>query len=91
MYDLVEAISNSFVHRELLLDSTFVEERNQDGSVMVVAMTSKNEITQLTFIEEWSSTSAYEALEVCMDACEKLGQVMRACLKEDFVDDNKKD
>lgn len=88
MYDLVAAISGSFVGRELLLDSTSEEERTQDGSVMVAAMTSRKEITQVTFSGEWSSTSACEALEVSTDACEKLGPVMRACLKEDSVEDN---
>ncbi|CAM6098599.1 unnamed protein product [Calypogeia fissa] len=88
MYDLVGAISGSVVGRELLLDSTSEEERNQDGSVLVAAMTSRNEITQVAFTGEWSSTSANEALEICMDACKKLGDVMRACLKEDAAEKN---
>ncbi|KAJ7534311.1 hypothetical protein O6H91_13G089100 [Diphasiastrum complanatum] len=82
MYDLVCAMSASSVGRQLLLDSTYEEEKGEDGGLMIAHMTSRNEVTQLTVTGQWSSTRLSEALEVCLDACVKLGEVMRTCLKE---------
>ncbi|BFI28441.1 exosome complex component MTR3 [Marchantia polymorpha subsp. ruderalis] len=86
MHDIVAAISLSCVGKDLLLDPTYKEESQQDGSVFIALMTSRREITQVTFTGEWSSTKASEALELCCDACVKLGEVMRICLKEDAAE-----
>ncbi|KAL2643301.1 hypothetical protein R1flu_010888 [Riccia fluitans] len=86
MRDIVAAISLSCVGKNLLLDPTYKEETQEDGSVMVAIMTSRREITQVTLTGEWSSTKASEALELCSDACQKLGEsvflVPKVCIEE---------
>uniref|UniRef100_A0A0C9S3K0 TSA: Wollemia nobilis Ref_Wollemi_Transcript_28818_1014 transcribed RNA sequence n=1 Tax=Wollemia nobilis TaxID=56998 RepID=A0A0C9S3K0_9CONI len=86
MFDLVTAVSVSSIGRNLIIDPTSEEENCQDGGLMVACMPSRNEITQLTITGEWSSTKVSEALELCLDACSKLADIMRACLKEAAVE-----
>ncbi|XP_022752878.1 exosome complex component RRP41-like [Durio zibethinus] len=52
------------------------------GSLMLSCMPSCYEITQLTFTGEPSTAYINEAMQLCLDACNKLGRVMRSCLKE---------
>lgn len=82
MYDLVSAISLSCFEKTLVLDATLEEESSQDGSLMVACMTSRNEITQLSMSGEWSQPKLSEALNLCLDACNKLAELMRITLKE---------
>ncbi|KAH9542961.1 hypothetical protein CY35_13G037000 [Sphagnum magellanicum] len=85
MYDLVPAVSLSCTGSEVLLDASMEEEKWGDGGMIVAAMTSRNEITQLTMTGEWPSTKVSEALQLCLDACLKLAELMRSCLKEQVV------
>ncbi|KAA8544073.1 hypothetical protein F0562_021750 [Nyssa sinensis] len=55
---------------------------SQDGSLMITCMPSRNEVTQLTVTGEWSTPKIHEAMELCLDACSKLGKILRSCLKE---------
>jgi len=82
MYDMVPAISACCVGREVLLDPTLEEEKWSDGEMMVTYMASRKEVTQLTLTGEWPGTSASDALQLCLDACGKVADVMRLCLKE---------
>lgn len=82
MYDLVASVSVSCLGKNLVIDPISEEERYQDGSVMISCMPSRNEVTQLTVTGEWSTPKIHEAMELCLDACSKLGKIMRSCLKE---------
>ncbi|XP_052172154.1 exosome complex component RRP41-like [Diospyros lotus] len=82
MYDLVAAVSVSCLGKNLVIDPVLEEESYQDGSLMITCMPSRNEVTQLTVTGEWSTPKIHEAVELCLDACSKLGKIMRSCLKE---------
>ncbi|KAM0952981.1 putative ribosomal protein S5 domain 2-type [Dioscorea sansibarensis] len=82
MYDLVSSVSVSCFGKNLVIDPTAEEEAFQDGSFMVTYMPSRKEVTQLTLTGEWSTAKINEAMELCLDACLKLADVMRSCLKE---------
>lgn len=86
MFDLVTAVSVSSIGRSLIIDPSSEEEKCQDGGLMVACMPSRNEITQLTITGEWSSTKVSETLALCLDACSKLADIMRMCLKEAAVE-----
>ncbi|PSR89954.1 Exosome complex component RRP41-like [Actinidia chinensis var. chinensis] len=82
MYDLVASVSVSCLGKNLVIDPISEEESYQDGSLMITCMPSRNEVTQLTVTGEWSTPKIHEAMELCLDACSKLGNIMRSCLKE---------
>lgn len=82
MYDLVASVSVSCLGKNLVIDPISDEESYQDGSLMITCMPSRNEVTQLTVTGEWSTPKIHEAVELCLDACSKLGKIMRSCLKE---------
>ncbi|KAI3799374.1 hypothetical protein L1987_34668 [Smallanthus sonchifolius] len=82
MYDLVAAVSVSCLGKNLVIDPVSEEENYQDGSLMITCLPSRNEVTQLTITGEWSTPKIHEAMELCLDACSKLGKIMRSCLKE---------
>nr|GEZ22679.1 exosome complex component RRP41-like [Tanacetum cinerariifolium]GEZ46862.1 exosome complex component RRP41-like [Tanacetum cinerariifolium] len=82
MYDLVTAVSVSCLGKCLVIDPVSEEENYQDGSLMITCLPSRNEVTQLTMTGEWSTPKIHEAMELCLDACSKLGKIMRSCLKE---------
>lgn len=87
MYDLVSAMSLSCFDKKLLLDSTLEEENSHDGSLMLACMTSRNEITQLSLSGEWPQMRLSEGLNLCLDACGKLAELMRVTLKESAMDE----
>ncbi|KAF5751555.1 3'-5'-exoribonuclease family protein isoform 1 [Tripterygium wilfordii] len=82
MYDLVAAVSMSCLGKNLVIDPITEEESYQDGSLMITCMPSRYEVTQLTVIGEWSTPEINEAMELCLDACSKLAEIMRSSLKE---------
>lgn len=82
MYDLIASVSVSCLGKNLVIDPISDEESYQDGSLMITCMPSRNEVTQLTVTGEWSTPKIHEAVELCLDACSKLGKIMRSCLKE---------
>ncbi|XP_042476578.1 exosome complex component RRP41-like isoform X1 [Macadamia integrifolia] len=82
MYDLVTSVSVSCLGKNLVIDPISEEESFQDGSLMIACLPSRNEVTQLTLTGEWSTPKIHEAVELCLDACSKLGEIMRSCLKE---------
>ncbi|KAK9127466.1 hypothetical protein Syun_016263 [Stephania yunnanensis] len=82
MYDLVTSVSVSCLGSNLIIDPITEEETYQDGSLMITFMPSRHEVTQLTLTGEWSTPRIHEAMQLCMDACCKLGEIMRSCLKD---------
>lgn len=82
MYDLVASVSVSCLGRNLVIDPILEEESYQDGSLMIACMPCRNEVTQLSVAGEWSTPKINEAMQLCLDACSKLGEIMRSCLKE---------
>lgn len=86
MFDLVTAVSVASIGRDLVIDPTSEEEDCQDGGLTVACMPSRNEITQLTINGEWSTTAVSEALNLCLDACRKLADIVRVCLKESVTE-----
>ena len=82
MYDLVPAVSACCVGKEVLLDTSLEEEKWSDGEMMVTCMASRNEVTQLKITGQWPGGVTKDALNLSLDACAKLADVMRACLKE---------
>ncbi|KAL7618071.1 hypothetical protein Lser_V15G01764 [Lactuca serriola] len=71
MFDSVVAVSVSCVGKNLVIDPVSKEENYQDGSLMIACLPSRNEVTQLTITEEWSSPKIHEAMELCLDECTK--------------------
>ncbi|XAR59986.1 hypothetical protein NMG60_11033191 [Bertholletia excelsa] len=82
MYDLVVSVSVSCLGKNLVIDPITEEESYEDGSLMITCMPSRNEVTQLTVTGEWSTPKIHEAMQLCLDACSKLGKIIRSCLKE---------
>ncbi|GAA0153597.1 exoribonuclease [Lithospermum erythrorhizon] len=82
LYDLVASASVSCLGKNLVIDPITEEESYQDGGLMITCMTSRNEVTQLTVTGEWSTSKINEAMGLCLDACSKLGTIMRSCLKD---------
>ncbi|RAL37489.1 unnamed protein product [Cuscuta campestris] len=85
LYDLVAAVSVSCVGKNLLIDPTSEEESLQDRSLTMSCMASRKEITQLFFTGEWTTPKLNEAMELCIEACSKLGNNMRAACLEHCV------
>ncbi|XP_073066384.1 exosome complex component RRP41-like [Primulina eburnea] len=82
LYDMVTSVSVSLFGKDFLIDPISEEESYQDGSLMITFMPSRNEVTQMTVTGEWSTSKIHEAMQLCLDACSKLGKIMRSCLKE---------
>ncbi|CAA7025255.1 unnamed protein product [Microthlaspi erraticum] len=82
MYDLITAVSVSCIGKSLMIDPVTEEEGCEDGSFTMTCMPSRYEITQLTITGEWTTPNINEAMQLCLDACSKLGEIMRDCLKQ---------
>lgn len=82
LYDLISSVSASCLGKNIVIDPVSEEESYQEGGLMITSMASRKEITQLAISGEWSTPNLHEAMELCLMACSKLGEVMRACLKE---------
>ncbi|KAM6566057.1 hypothetical protein CsatA_025185 [Cannabis sativa] len=82
MYDLVTSVSVSCLGKNLVIDPVWEEESSQDGSLMITCMPKRYEVTQLTITGEWSTAKVNEGMQLCVDACSKLAEIMRTCLKE---------
>ncbi|XP_065865058.1 exosome complex component RRP41-like [Euphorbia lathyris] len=82
MYDLVAGVSVAGLGKNLVIDPVLEEESCQDGSLMITCMPSRYEVTQLTVTGEWSAAKMNEGMQLCLDACSKLAEIMRSCLKQ---------
>uniref|UniRef100_A0ACD5WPW2 Uncharacterized protein n=1 Tax=Avena sativa TaxID=4498 RepID=A0ACD5WPW2_AVESA len=88
MYDLVTSVSVSCLGKNVIIDPSSDEEAWQDGGLMISYMPTRKEITQLTLTGEWSDGKITNAVELCMDACSKLCEILRGCLKDTAVSEN---
>ncbi|CAN6879983.1 unnamed protein product [Brassica oleracea] len=52
------------------------------GIMMYDLMTAVSVSTQLTITGEWATPNINEAMQLCVDASSKLGEIMRDCLKQ---------
>ncbi|CAN6914985.1 unnamed protein product [Brassica oleracea var. botrytis] len=52
------------------------------GIMMYDLITAVSVSTQLTITGEWATPNINEAMQLCVDACSKLGEIMRDCLKQ---------
>ncbi|ELR23015.1 3' exoribonuclease family, domain 1 domain containing protein [Acanthamoeba castellanii str. Neff] len=82
MYDLVASCSVGVVDSHILLDPSIAEEKAAQSNLMVAIMPSANEITQMLQTGEIEHTKAPEAIELCLDGCSKIYQMMRQNLLE---------
>ncbi|GER33525.1 exosome complex component Rrp41 [Striga asiatica] len=82
LYDIITSVSVSCLSHNILIDPVSEEESYQDGSLMITCMPSRNEVTQMNVTGEWSTPKINEAMQLCLDACSKLGKIIRSCLKE---------
>ncbi|WCJ38117.1 Exosome complex component RRP41-like [Euphorbia peplus] len=82
MYDLVAGVSVVGLGTNLVIDPILEEESCEDGSLMITCMPSRYEVTQLTVTGEWSAAKMNEGMQLCFDACSKLAEIMRLCLKQ---------
>lgn len=81
MRDLVVGASVAQVEGELLLDPSSVEQRSSDGMLTLALMPTANEVTQLTANGTWSNIRVAEAMELCIDGCTQLDELMRGSLQ----------
>ncbi|KAL8137338.1 hypothetical protein V2J09_003339 [Rumex salicifolius] len=84
MYDLVASVSMLSIgaNDELIIDPVTEEEIHQGGSLIFSCMTTRKDVTQLIATGKWETPKMNEAMGLCVDACNKLGNIMRSCLKE---------
>ncbi|KAI0495379.1 hypothetical protein KFK09_025529 [Dendrobium nobile] len=79
---VLESGGGSCFGKNMVIDPTSEEEACQDGSLMITYMPSRNEVTQFTLTGEWPTARINEAMELCLDACSKLADILRSCLKD---------
>jgi len=84
MYDLVASCSVSVVDSHILLDPSSDEEKSAQADIMVAMMPSANEITQMVQTGEMHHAKAPEAIELCLDGCSKIYQMMRQNLLDSY-------
>ncbi|EPS70473.1 hypothetical protein M569_04287 [Genlisea aurea] len=66
----------------LVVDPVSEEESCQDGSLMITCMPSRYEVTQMALTGEWTTSKINEVtvkeggMQLCLDACSKLGEIM---------------
>mmetsp|Transcript_29581 Transcript_29581/g.56837 ORF Transcript_29581/g.56837 Transcript_29581/m.56837 type:complete len:257 (+) Transcript_29581:93-863(+) len=81
MRDLVAGASVAYVQGDLLLDPSSLEERSADGVLTMAMMSSANEASQMFANGAWPNTRLTEAMELCMDGCAQLDELMRDQLR----------
>lgn len=87
MFDLITACSAVELENQIIVDPTAVEERFSNGSVVCAySCNSRNEITQLTQRGDMRYSKVTEAIELCLDGCRKIAELVKKALYEDHVD-----
>eukprot|EP00270_Netrium_digitus_P000665 TRINITY_DN1074_c0_g1_i1.p2 TRINITY_DN1074_c0_g1~~TRINITY_DN1074_c0_g1_i1.p2 ORF type:complete len:126 (+),score=52.50 TRINITY_DN1074_c0_g1_i1:43-378(+) len=84
MYDLVSATSVSVIAGCLCIDPTLEEEACEDGRVVVALMPKRTEITHIVLHGTWDAALAAEAVDLCVDGCTTLDEVMRHTIREEM-------
>ncbi|GBF88956.1 exosome complex component [Raphidocelis subcapitata] len=80
LFDLVAACSVSDVSGQLLLDPSAAEAAQQRGGLLLAAMPSLGEVTQLQMSGDWAPGAARDALELALGGCAQLRAGMRDTL-----------
>mmetsp|Transcript_14207 Transcript_14207/g.30408 ORF Transcript_14207/g.30408 Transcript_14207/m.30408 type:complete len:253 (+) Transcript_14207:156-914(+) len=81
MRDLVLGASVAQVEGELVLDPSSSEEQRADGIMTMGMMPSANEVTQLLSKGAWAVATTTEAMELCMDGCSQLDEIVREVMR----------
>eukprot|EP00898_Chlorokybus_atmophyticus_P003166 jgi/Chlat1/3850/Chrsp26S04153 len=84
LHDLVAACCVSCVNGQLLLDPTAVEQRCEDGGLLLAMMPVTKQVTQLVLTGNWPEDSASEAIELSQDGCSSLDDIMRQYLRQQY-------
>ena len=82
MYDLVSACSASQLEDHIVVDPVSLEYKFATGGVVCAYMASLHELTQLTQVGDMQYQKVVEAIDLCIDGCNKIHQLMTNCLKE---------
>ena len=82
MYDMVSACSTSELEGQIIVDPTSHEYKYASGGMVCGFMTNLNEVTQLSQVGDMSYQKVNEAMDLCIDGCSKLYQIMQQCLLE---------
>eukprot|EP00238_Polyblepharides_amylifera_P004984 CAMPEP_0196593818 /NCGR_PEP_ID=MMETSP1081-20130531/76656_1 /TAXON_ID=36882 /ORGANISM="Pyramimonas amylifera, Strain CCMP720" /LENGTH=252 /DNA_ID=CAMNT_0041917913 /DNA_START=40 /DNA_END=798 /DNA_ORIENTATION=+ len=81
MRDLVIGATVAQVENEIVLDPSTSEERKSDGTLSMAFLPSAHEVTQMSSMGAWPHAKVLEAMELCMDGCTQLNEVVRDSLK----------
>eukprot|EP01119_Soliformovum_irregulare_P009323 TRINITY_DN22551_c0_g1_i2.p1 TRINITY_DN22551_c0_g1~~TRINITY_DN22551_c0_g1_i2.p1 ORF type:complete len:252 (+),score=43.88 TRINITY_DN22551_c0_g1_i2:112-867(+) len=77
MYDLVASCSVAQIGTQMRLDPVAIEEKQQSAAVTVAYMPSLNEVTQLRLDGEMEFERAQDAIDLGIDGCVKIHQLMK--------------
>lgn len=90
MRDLVLGASVAQIEGELVLDPSNIEEQRADGIMTLGLMPSANEVTQLVAKGAWAAATTTEAMELCMDGCAQLDEIVREIMRAHVSTDLKR-
>lgn len=85
MFDLVSACSAAQLENYVLVDPVTMEHKYASGGVVCAYMSSLHELTQLTQVGDMQYQKVLEAIDLCVDGCNKIHQLMVNCLKQSAV------
>jgi len=89
MYDLVSACSAAQVEDHVLVDPVTMEHKFATGGVVCAYMSSLHELTQLTQVGDMQYQRVLEAIDLCVDGCNKIHQLMVNCLMQSTLQKEK--
>ncbi|KAF0973850.1 hypothetical protein FDP41_007237 [Naegleria fowleri] len=85
MVDMVSACTTSELEGQIVVDPTSHEYKYASGGMVCGFMSNLNEVTQLTQVGDMSFQKVSEAMDLCIDGCTKLYQLMQQCLIESMM------
>ncbi|EFC50201.1 3'-5' exoribonuclease/RNA-binding protein-like protein [Naegleria gruberi] len=80
MYDMVSACTTSELEGHIIVDPTNLEYKYASGGMVCAYMSNLNQVTQLSQVGDMSYQKIGEAMDLCIDGCSKLNQLMQQCL-----------
>jgi exosome complex component MTR3 len=72
----------SEVESQIVIDPTAIEQKYATGGIVCAYMASLNEVTQLTEVGDMEYNKVVEAIDLCVDGCTKVSQMMRKVLTD---------
>lgn len=82
LYSLVSSCTACEVNGEIIIDPTHTEEKFSNGQIVACMMTPLKELSHLTQIGVMKYTKVVEAMDLCVDTCSKIQELMGSALKE---------